>query len=1575
MMMRNFLILLVISLCAATVSAQSAGRTSLRGAEIQGLELGLEGALSAPRGGHLRWLLTAYEVIGTSDLRPGADAGIQLTTALDPSAPMIPMRTDASGRATLELAIPEDAPDAFPVVLRVLSRGVVRRFELTVRATEPRAIQLWVARAQVPREGRVHAFGRLSEARTGRAIANAEVRLVARDAQDHPLGAPIVVRTDAAGLFAHVFAVRRDVVGQVSIEARAEDAEENVVSARANAFVAEPSAPALLVSIAPERRVIEPGAAIAVDVVARRPDGRPVPNALVELSGFEHDDPGRTARTDATGRTRMAWRAPAIGGAWSDATIHATVTREGLGRGDGQASVRVSRVDHVAALAVEGGALIPEIGGRVRVRVVDLEGRAASAGVPVRLSGPRLGAERTATTDASGVATFDVVLTGSDPSGRCGGDAQAAATIRVGDGARAFEREACLPLDVDGTARVRADEVRVRSGATLRLDIARAASVARAPIAVSVLAIGSGVQHAVVARVLAAGETRIELPIPEDVAGPLLVRARPIVDGREVRGGSALVFAEPGAPLAIDAALDASGLRTASTMPDAITARAWTIALPLDEARTLAQTMRRDALGPLATLRTEPATASPALIAGALSAATPIDVGAPFVLREGRTIPVPTPDDPVAQGLLRDPWRAQSRFLTGRLALVFSAIERQVAAAVPGRIDDVAVQTNARWDFNAQILAALEGSGDLGAEGATGLGGEPLTIEQLRRVDPAFTYDRVASRITRERLYRLMIALRRFVQSNGFDLPWARLGDPSTWLRHLPSMWIDGVGQIPARELVDAWGRPFVLRAITGRARFAAWSPLPGWELFSSGSDGVPGNGDDVADPSARVLPSGSPYAEAVGEDALVARLRGAELGRATIELLQHGGVVPVSVGSVPSQPAAAAQQEGARLWNDLPAELDADPEPLALRRPTEPGLGAGGRIVTLGERVPLEIDEEPRTWGALVVAFTPEGSVALAEARARLGAPLIVTGAMPARLREGEPVSLSLVVTNASPQDRQLAIAVGGAAPIEGSAETLALAAGTARAVTIDLRGTAIGAGEATITLSESSEPIRTVRWRVAVDAGRHPWRVRSATALFREQWQTRLEQPAGATRAVARVVVMHPSALHRDPDLVERREHDAATIAWAATMAGAPIDPDLRARLLSSQQPDGSFTGHDPAVATASAIVALSALAEDDDDAASALQRARWALQSTGTGPDDLAAWSQQLVALAAAGVPDPADAEEAELDPVSASAAQLRTRIRRSLRRVPEEPSLLARLAAGLLLADPRDAYGRVMFDRARAAVVEAESGGGLVLRPREARDSGFEQLSSTLALALAAHQLGESELAVRLVAGALDRDHVIARRGGEPLFWMLAAASYGVLGAGDAPSLALVADGRSHAVEFTNGIAVIPIDAAREIEVSLRRSGPGVHVIARAETVLDQPFRAVDRAPIEVSLDGDPGDAGDVAALELTVRARERLPGGVVVELQLPAGVEADDALLDLLRGRGALHVERREPRFVRVTLPAMERGVAAVLPLPLRWSVHGTLEGLAVVAHPADDPGAITVLAPRALAVAPPRGLE
>ena len=51
--------------------------------------------------------------------------------------------------------------------------------------------------------------------------------------------------------------------------------------------------------------------------------------------------------------------------------------------------MRIAADEHAAALAIEGGALSPELGGRVWIRVVGADGLPASAGVPVRLEGPR----------------------------------------------------------------------------------------------------------------------------------------------------------------------------------------------------------------------------------------------------------------------------------------------------------------------------------------------------------------------------------------------------------------------------------------------------------------------------------------------------------------------------------------------------------------------------------------------------------------------------------------------------------------------------------------------------------------------------------------------------------------------------------------------------------------------------------------------------------------------------------------------------------------------------------------------------------------------------------------------------------------------------------------------------------------------------------------------------------------------------------------------------------------------------------------------------------------------------------
>ncbi|HBQ12069.1 MAG TPA: hypothetical protein DEF51_13280, partial [Myxococcales bacterium] len=84
-------------------------------------------------------------------------------------------------------------------------------------------------------------------------------------------------------------------------------------------------------------------------------------------------------------------------------------------------------------------------------------------------------------------------------------------------------------------------------------------------------------------------------------------------------------------------------------------------------------------------------------------------------LRAGRPVAVPAPANPEQEGLLNDPWRTRARFVTGRLALIFRALEQYVAASIPERTEDVAVQGPRGFTFNGQILESVAESGSLGS--------------------------------------------------------------------------------------------------------------------------------------------------------------------------------------------------------------------------------------------------------------------------------------------------------------------------------------------------------------------------------------------------------------------------------------------------------------------------------------------------------------------------------------------------------------------------------------------------------------------------------------------------------------------------------------------------------------------------------------------------------------------------------------------------------------------------------------------------------------------------------------------
>jgi hypothetical protein len=141
-----------------------------------------------------------------------------------------------------------------------------------------------------------------------------------------------------------------------------------------------------------------------------------------------------------------------------------------------------------------------------------------------------------------------------------------------------------------------------------------------------------------------------------------------------------------------------------------------------------------------------------------------------------------------------------------------------------------------------------------------------------------------------------------------------------------------------------------------------------------------------------------------------------------------------------------------------------------------------------------------------------------------------------------------------------------------------------------------------------------------------------------------------------------------------------------------------------------------------------------------------------------------------------------------------------------------------------------------------------------------------------------------------------------------------------------------------------------------------------MLARVEAVMGRSFRSRTDGPLAIEIEGDPGGVSSVAALELSLEASVDV-SSPIVEVQLPAGVEADEALLEVVRSSPDVRdAAARHPAFLRVWLEPMEEGTHRVVPLPIRWTARGSLLGLGAVAFPEDRPGAMMVLPPRTLEV-------
>ncbi len=223
-----------------------------------------------------------------------------------------------------------------------------------------------------------------------------------------------------------------------------------------------------------------------------------------------------------------------------------------------------------------------------------------------------------------------------------------------------------------------------------------------------------------------------------------------------------------------------------------------------------------------------------------------------------------------------DPGANVTEELRQAFAAVLLSLEGAVrdASKSPDQLRDVRRKVGRAWQFNPELMTLVTAAMSAPPETP---GGEPLTLADLMAIDPQVTFDNVARRVARVKLFQVLVAVREFRHEHRLDPDEPALQNPNAILRRLVRD-----GRLGESDLVDPWG---------GTIQFtrSAGPPTPflaavkGFELHAPGPDGAAGTGDDVRDPFERVLRSGTPYAAAVQEDRVVDAKFEMEVGDATV--------------------------------------------------------------------------------------------------------------------------------------------------------------------------------------------------------------------------------------------------------------------------------------------------------------------------------------------------------------------------------------------------------------------------------------------------------------------------------------------------------------------------------------------------------------------------------------------------------------------------------------------------------------------------------------------------------------------
>lgn len=851
----------------------------------RGLDLFVHVAPVAVPGGQLEVVVKAYGFPAVTEARPLAGAAVEAgwdPESLDGDAPppSVHATTDAEGRARFVVEVPRGRPMKLSLLVGVRHGGHARVRAASVERSPAAGVELYTADTRVVPTSTISAWVRVVGS-AGEPLAGSKVTVSLFEGGVARRSERLV--TDLGGLVMARVPIPRIDEPVWSWTLRAELETVGVKAAELELTPREetPGTPTLGAAWDEPPNGARPGDRIPFRIRLRDATGQPVIDHAVRYwIGTRGTTPPATdkdwekastrATTDGGGEITGHRDAPTLVAAKGTSLIliaRAVVEGHALEKKD-EASIGVARAS--ATLTPEAPALVPGVTQRLLLTVSD--GRAAGVAGEFSVTGD--GLATTVKTDDRGEAevswTAPAGIGASRNAGPCAGGVAAAVTVRPIRDLEALRGhgepfQLCVPVDRDAEGIVRLTPNVARPGERVRIAVTRGAGAPAARAgrgSHSVVLRARDHAHAVTAWLepqpdgTSAGDVTLPPGSPSgtwDVSVALPDGAR----ASRVAGGELLVVptvlssltakrtggrATPGGAVEIEAELtDGHGKGLAGTVSavvlDAFGGGSADVTA-LDTRSRLCRTAGVVDDRCVAVLERAPETEAlrRALFShGARSSIKP----------------------------LNDPGAHASTDLEKAFGDVLRSLEGAVfeAAKTPETLLDARRKEGGRWTFNPELFTIVTAS--MGEPPQTP-GGEPLSLADLVTVDPQVTFDNVARRVTRLKLFRVLAAVRDVRIKQNLDPEEPVFKDPNALLRRLVRQ-----NALTEDMLLDPWGG--TIQFVRGAGVLPPFlGTVRGFELRAPGPDGVVGTGDDVRDPFERVVRSGSPYARAVKEDAIV---------------------------------------------------------------------------------------------------------------------------------------------------------------------------------------------------------------------------------------------------------------------------------------------------------------------------------------------------------------------------------------------------------------------------------------------------------------------------------------------------------------------------------------------------------------------------------------------------------------------------------------------------------------------------------------------------------------------------------